>query len=111
MAVLSSEQSTLQARVHRKNFANNTITRQFTVTVVTSASAVAMHTSLAVKAPPASGQFALTVSGVSGYKYVVQVSTNLASWVSVLTNTAPFTFVDVNASQFSQRFYRAYYLP
>ena len=61
--------------------------------------------------PPSRGQFALTVNGVPGYKYVVQASTNMASWASILTNTAPFTFVDTNASQFKQRFYRSFYLP
>ena len=59
----------------------------------------------------ASGQFALTVSGVSGYQYVVQASTNLVYWVPVQTNTAPFTFVDTNASHFRQRFYRSVYVP
>jgi hypothetical protein len=66
---------------------------------------------LATVAPPSQGQFALTVNGVTGYKYVVQVSTNLVTWVSVMTNIAPFTFVDTNASQFKQRFYRSFYLP
>jgi Fibronectin type III domain len=66
---------------------------------------------LVTVAAPANGQFAMTVNGVTGYNYVVQVSSNLVNWTSVLTNTAPFTFVDVNASQFSQRFYRSYYLP
>ena len=61
--------------------------------------------------PQARGQFALTINGVAGYKYAVQVSTNLVDWVSVATNTAPFTFVDSNASHFSQRFYRSLYLP
>lgn len=55
-----------------------------------------------------SGQFALNVSGVPKYQYVVQASTNLMDWTSVQTNTAPFTFVDSNASQFQQRFYRTF---
>ena len=59
----------------------------------------------------AGGQFALTVSGVSGYQYVVQVSTNMVSWVPLQTNTAPFTFVDTNAGKFSRRFYRSVSLP
>ena len=59
----------------------------------------------------ASGQFALTVSGVPGYQYVVQASTNIVNWVPVQTNTAPFTFVDTNASKFGQRFYRSVYAP
>ena len=50
-----------------------------------------------------SGQFAVNVSGVTNYQYVVQASTNLVDWVSVQTNTAPFTFVDSNTSQFNQR--------
>jgi hypothetical protein len=39
--------------------------------------------------------------------YVVQASTNLLDWVSVLSNTAPFVFVDSNTAGFNQRFYRA----
>lgn len=39
--------------------------------------------------------------------YIVQISTDLMNWVSVKTNTAPFTFVDGDAGQFNQRFYRA----
>ena len=61
--------------------------------------------------PPSNGQFSLTVKGVTGYTYVVQVSANLVNWSSVLTNIAPFIFVDTNASQFNQRFYRAIYFP
>jgi hypothetical protein len=59
----------------------------------------------------ASGQYALAVAGVPGYKYVVQASTNLVNWVPMQTNTAPFTFVDTNAGKFSQRFYRSVYAP
>ena len=57
----------------------------------------------------ASGQYALTVAGVPGYKYVVQASTDLVNWVPMQTNTAPFTFVDTNAGNFCQRFYRSVY--
>ena len=59
----------------------------------------------------ANGQFGFTVSGVPGYKYVVQASSDLTKWVSVQTNTAPFNFSDSTANGASQRFYRAYYLP
>ena len=52
------------------------------------------------------GQFTFNVSGAITYPYVVQSSTNLINWVSLQTNTSPFTFVDTNANQFSQRFYR-----
>jgi hypothetical protein len=60
------------------------------------------------------GQFALTLAGVPGYEpavsgttYVIEASTDLVNWIPVYTNTAPFTFVDTNAGQFSQRFYRS----
>jgi len=59
----------------------------------------------------ASGQFALTVAGVSGYQYVVQASTDMVNWVPLQTNTAPFTFTDTHASQFSRRYYRSVSLP
>jgi hypothetical protein len=57
----------------------------------------------------AKGQYALNVSGVANYEYVVQASTNLVNWVSIATNVSPFTFVDSNASQFPRRFYRSSY--
>jgi hypothetical protein len=59
----------------------------------------------------AGGQYAMTVVGVTGFKYVVEASTNLVNWVPVHTNTAPFTFVDPNAGQFDHRFYRTVYAP
>ena len=54
------------------------------------------------------GQFSFTVLGTTGQTYVVQASTNLLDWVSVLSNTAPFVFVDSNTAGFNQRFYRAF---
>jgi hypothetical protein len=62
-------------------------------------------------AVPGGGQFGLTIAGVPGYHYVVQASTDLVNWVSIQTNTAPFTFVDPKAGQFSQRFYRSIFNP
>jgi hypothetical protein len=63
--------------------------------------------------PFVNGQLTFNVSGVTNVplQYVVQASTDLVNWVSLQTNTSPFVFVDTNASQFSQRFYRTYYLP
>jgi hypothetical protein len=57
-------------------------------------------------AASAAGQFTFTCSGVPGYQYIVQASSDLVNWTSVQTNTAPFTFTDTNAGQFNQRFYR-----
>ena len=56
----------------------------------------------------AGGQFSFTVTGVSGQQYVVQASTNLLNWVSVMSNTAPFVFVDSDTAGYKQRFYRAF---
>ncbi|HEV2694838.1 MAG TPA: fibronectin type III domain-containing protein [Verrucomicrobiae bacterium] len=55
-------------------------------------------------------QFSFTVTGAIGSHYVVQASTNMVRWTSLLTNTAPFTFVETNTAIFSRRYYRAYYL-
>ena len=62
--------------------------------------------------------FHFLVSGVPGYFYVVQVNTNLTStnWVSLSTNTSPFTFSDhdiltKSIYHYRTRFYRAFYLP
>jgi hypothetical protein len=57
------------------------------------------------------GQFRFTVSGDAGQNYVVQASTNMLDWMPVQTNAAPFVFTDANTAGFSQRFYRAFYLP
>jgi hypothetical protein len=78
------------------------------------AATLTVYATAAAKLAPAthaSGQYALTVAGVPGYKYVVQASTNLVNWVPMQTNTAPFTFVDTNAGKFRQRFYRSVYAP
>lgn len=54
------------------------------------------------------GQFSFTVSGITGQMYVVQASSNLLDWVPVMSNTAPFVFVDSNTAGFKQRFYRTF---
>jgi hypothetical protein len=59
--------------------------------------------------PTVSGnQIGFTVSGSAGVNYVVQTSTNLGApnWVSLFTNTPPFSFSDTNVSG-QQKFYRA----
>jgi hypothetical protein len=68
--------------------------------------------------PPAqnlylNGQVGFTnyIYGVTNFLYKVQVSSNLVDWVTMQTNTAPFTFVDTNVNQFRQRFYRVVNLP
>jgi hypothetical protein len=102
--------SVISVTVNNGAITNNLITRQFTVSVVTAYSAGKVASALAAAGPPSNGQFVLTVKGVTGCRYVVQASTNLVNWDPVLTNTAPFTFVDTNAGQFKQRYYRSFYL-
>ncbi len=57
----------------------------------------------------ANGQFSLTVSGDTGPDYILQSSTNLIDWQSLLTNSSPavpFTFTDTNAAAVPTQFYR-----
>jgi len=45
---------------------------------------------------------------------VIEVSTNLAGWASVLTNTTPTNvlfYTDPDAGSYSTRFYRAFLFP
>jgi hypothetical protein len=75
----------------------------FSEEMVYVAPAAATMTATASQAP---GQFSFTVSGTAGAKYVVQASTNLMDWVSVQTNTVPFTFTNPNTAALARCFYR-----
>ena len=57
--------------------------------------------------------FKFTIGQVSGLNYIVQANTNLSTtnWVSIVTNTAPFTITDTAFTNNPQRFYRAIYKP
>ena len=60
------------------------------------------------------GAFRLTLSGQAGQTYVIQGSTNLLNWVPLATNTpstGTFKFIDTNSPSFTQRFYRAVFVP
>lgn len=48
----------------------------------------------------------LSVTGPAGSNVVVQVSTNLANWTPVYTNTGSFQFIDPAVSNAQRRFYR-----
>jgi pectate lyase len=54
------------------------------------------------------GTFSLTISGGSGSDFIVQTSTNLIDWVNLYTNfsATPFTWIDSNAGNLGQQFYR-----
>jgi len=57
------------------------------------------------------GQFTMSVSGLPGYKYIVQASTNLTSWIPLVTNPAPFVFTESNTDAYPRRFYRTVFVP
>jgi hypothetical protein len=55
------------------------------------------------------GQFTLLISGDTGPDYTVQSSTNLVDWLPIFSTNSPalpFQFLDSNASNYRQRFYR-----
>jgi hypothetical protein len=54
-------------------------------------------------------QFQFLVTGTAGSNYVIQAATNLTApnWLSLKTNSSPFTFADTNAGSYKQQFYRA----
>jgi len=58
-------------------------------------------------------QFSFLLTGTAGTNYIVQTAVNLSStnWISLLTNPAPFTFTELNASAFAQKFYRGLVAP
>jgi hypothetical protein len=61
----------------------------------------------ALSAPALSaGNFSFHLTGVAGFSYVVQSSADLLNWVSVETNSAPFTFTVPNAASAPTRFFR-----
>jgi len=55
----------------------------------------------------AQGGFQLSITNDSGSSVVIQASTNLTTWLPVFTNVAPFTFTNLDSTNYSQRFYRA----
>jgi len=57
------------------------------------------------------GQFQLLFSGVPGTNYTVEASTNLINWTFIATLTPsnnPVPFIDPDATNFVERFYRAH---
>ena len=57
------------------------------------------------------GQFQLNVAGVVGLSYEVQASSNLVNWITLWTNTSPFSVVESNSAAYPQEFYRSVFVP
>ena len=79
----------------------NSVSFEYVASLVSPAVSVSTSVLPIVAAPailsPAgfvNGQYSLTVLGTTNAQYVVQASTDLVNWVSVQTNTPPFTYVD-----------------
>jgi hypothetical protein len=53
----------------------------------------------------------LRMSGPVDNRFAVVTSTNLADWVGLWTNAAPFTLVHTNFPRVNWRFYRALPVP
>jgi hypothetical protein len=56
-------------------------------------------------------QVVLNVAGVPGVNFVLQATCDLLNWVNLQTNTAPCTYIDLEAAGKPMRFYRAIALP
>lgn len=106
--------ATITVTLKNSGNSNNIVTRSFTVTVLSPTQAAALAkvsisgNAAAILTPVSctNGQYSFTVLGAPGSPYIVQASTDLVHWTTLLTNTAPFTVVDTNVGMFIQRFYR-----
>jgi hypothetical protein len=58
--------------------------------------------------PGTNGIFVVDIGGTGlyGYNYTVEASTDLVNWLVLQTNSSPFTFTDTNAGSYPRRFYR-----
>jgi hypothetical protein len=56
------------------------------------------------------GLVTVSFTGIAGYVYSVQRSTNLSNWTTVLTTNAPLQFIEGNSSE-PAAFYRVQYNP
>jgi len=72
----------------------------------------AVPTAAAILGRPVSSSngVSITVTGVPGYLYEIQVSTNMVNWTSMEISLTPLQITDNTTSQYKRRFYRAVYL-
>jgi alpha-tubulin suppressor-like RCC1 family protein len=74
---------------------------------------VLVVTPLAITSPSLneSNLFQLHLEGAPGVPYVLQSSSNLVDWISILTNPVPFLYTDFGSPTQQARFFRGYYAP
>ena len=91
-----------------------TVTNMAGMVTSTPARLMVYTTAAAVLNVPSSstgGQFQFSITGVPGFNYAIEASTNMVDWMPLATNMSPFTFVDGDATNFPARYYRSVYLP
>jgi len=74
----------------------------------------ALSEKLAASGAQLIGDYTFILSGHSGYSYLIEGSTNLSNWGSIVTLTNPsgqVLFTDPAASNFLRRYYRARLIP
>lgn len=54
-----------------------------------------------------SNRFTITLAGVPGCTYAIEVSTDLTHWAPVTTNLVPFAFQETNSASYVRHFFRA----
>lgn len=54
-------------------------------------------------------KFKLTVTGIPGYNYIVQATTDFTNWVSLQTNTSSFSYTNGVTTNYPYRFFRSIY--
>ncbi len=59
----------------------------------------------------AGGQFTFNLTGVPGFSYVIEASSDLMNWLPLQTNTAPSGFTVINTSSPAQQYFRAVFFP
>ncbi len=57
------------------------------------------------------GVFTVGVTGIDGYTYILQGSTNMQIWYPVVTNVSPFTYADPTAVTNRVQMFRALFAP
>jgi uncharacterized repeat protein (TIGR01451 family) len=53
------------------------------------------------------GAFQLSITNTTGQSVIIEASTNLVNWIPVFTNVEPFTYTNLDSTNYPLRFYRA----